>query len=69
MPANDLDRACSVRAGAGDEFTLPGATKHYPPDLEIEPTHLEINLAVDIGAESAEGTVIGSTRWVSRRSV
>jgi aminopeptidase N len=54
----DDDRACSLHHEGGDEFTLPGAAKHYPPDLEIEPIHLDINLAVDVDAESAEGTVI-----------
>ncbi len=58
MPSFDNDRACSSRYGAGDDFTLPGATKHYPPDLEIEPIHLEINLAVDIATESAAGSVV-----------
>src|SRR5688572_26088239 len=57
MPGIDADRACSARFGAGDDFTLPGAERHYPPDLELEPIHLDIALTVDIDAETAAGTV------------
>ena len=39
------------------EFTLPGAERHYPPDLEIEPTHLDIALAVDLGQQTADARV------------
>jgi aminopeptidase N len=58
----DDGRACSLRHEGGDEFTLPGAAKHYPPDLEIEPIHLDIRLTVDVDAESASGTVTHSVQ-------
>jgi len=41
----------------GDGFTLPGAEKHYPPDLELEPIHLDIDLDLDLDTQSAAGTV------------
>lgn len=44
-------------------FTLPGATTHYPPDLEIEPVHLDIALRVDIEARSVVGVVTHTLAW------
>ncbi len=44
-------------AARGADFTLPGAHPHYPPDLEIEPVHAEIDLAVDVDRRAVEGTV------------
>ncbi|EDM75019.1 peptidase, M1 (aminopeptidase N) family protein [Plesiocystis pacifica SIR-1] len=49
--------------GAAGEFTLPGARRHYPPDLEIEPVHLDIDLRVDLGAREVRGTVTHTLRW------
>ena len=50
--------ACAAhKLGAGDSFTLPGAERHYPPDLELEPLHLEVRLALDLEAVSAGGAV------------
>lgn len=55
MNAEQL-HACA--AAHGDAFNaIPGASKHYPPDVELEPVHLDIALAVDLAAESAAGTV------------
>jgi aminopeptidase N len=42
---------------AGADFTMPGAEAHYPPDLELEPVHLDIDLHVDVDARQASGTV------------
>jgi aminopeptidase N len=44
-------------------FTLPGAEPHYPPDLEIEPVHLDIELRVDIDARSVIGVVTHTLAW------
>ena len=41
-------------------FTGPGAVKNYPPDLQLEPLHLKIALALDLATETAEGTVTTS---------
>jgi len=43
-------------AGAAD-FAGVGATLHYPPDLLLEPRHLDIALRVDIEGRSAAGVV------------
>ncbi|KIG13007.1 Aminopeptidase [Enhygromyxa salina] len=44
-------------------FTLPGAEAHYPPDLGIEPVHLDIDLHVDIEGRSAAGVVTHTLAW------
>ena len=41
----------------GADFTLPGATAHYPPDLGLEPVHLDIDLRVDVAERRCAGTV------------
>lgn len=43
-------------------FTLPGAESHYPPDLEVEPVHLDIALRVDVKERWIEGTVTHTLR-------
>ncbi len=57
--------ACGCRAAARD-FALSGAEAHYPPHLELEPTHLEINLSLDLIAQTAKGVV--TTTVEARRS-
>ena len=42
---------------ARDGFHSKAADKHYPPDLRIEPVHLDIDLFVDPDEERLEGTV------------
>ena len=39
----------------GRDFTLPGAEPHYPPDLQVEPVHLDIALHVEVRARRADG--------------
>ena len=54
----ELNRYGRGRFAALDsDFTDPNAPRHYPPDLELEPTHLEIDLHVDLAAQTAVGTV------------
>lgn len=56
-------KGCGCRGGS---FGGTGATKHYPPSLELEPVHTKINLFIDIQAESAAGSV--TQRVTSRRA-
>jgi Aminopeptidase N len=42
------------------------AEKHYPPDLELEPVHLDITLRVDLHHQTACGTV--TTTVLARRT-
>ncbi|MCA9531047.1 MAG: HEAT repeat domain-containing protein [Myxococcales bacterium] len=42
--------------GAGD-FTLPGAQDHYPPDLQLEPVHLQADLRLDLPRRRLDATV------------
>lgn len=51
------DRLRDMGLVAGSDFTMPGAEVHYPPNLEIEPVHLDIDLRVDVESETAQGTV------------
>src|SRR3954463_9943423 len=44
------------RAGP-PRFDDPSLPEHYPPDLELEPTHLFIDLYVSIPARSVGGRV------------
>lgn len=58
MPLIDHRHCCAhARASTHDGFTSPGATRHYPPDLEIEPVHIDIDLHVDVKNTSAAGIV------------
>ena len=51
-----------TRAGRAANFTLPGAEAHYPPDLQVEPVHLDIALHVKVRERRAEGTVTHTVR-------
>lgn len=55
---HDLVKCRSCRAAAPGPFGGPGATPHYPPHLTIEPTHILIDLALDLKAERASGRVV-----------
>jgi len=45
---------------------LPNPARHYAPDLGIEPCHRDIDLSIDLDAQSASGTV--TTTAVVRRA-
>ncbi len=60
MPLAD-HRYSVVRRRAG-EFALPDARKHYPPDLELEPVHLLIDLHLDLEEELCQGAVTTTVR-------
>lgn len=52
-----MKRACQHhKASASPGFTRPGATKHYPPDLRVEPVHMHLELRFDLEQQSVEGT-------------
>lgn len=63
MDAHDSTHrhVCARRHAAA--FTLPGAPVHYPPDLEIEPVHLDMALRVDIEARTVVGVVTHTLAW------
>ena len=56
------DFARLAEMGVFGDFTMPGAASHYPPDLELEPVHLDIALRVDIPHRTAEGIVTSTIR-------
>ncbi len=53
-------RAC--RHAHRSDFTMPGADVHYPPDLELEPIHLEIEYRFDLEAQTVDGSVTHTIR-------
>lgn len=55
MPLIDGKHVCAKRGDV--EFALPGAERHYPPDLELEPVHLDIDLSVDLDRQAISGVV------------
>ena len=50
-------RAATHQRSAPPRFEDQGLPEHYPPDLELEPTHLFIDLYVSIPARSVGGRV------------
>ncbi len=46
------------RNRSADPFSETGIEKQYPPDLELEPQHLDISLVLDVATASATGSVI-----------
>ena len=45
---SDIARFNEMGVHHGADFTMPGAEAHYPPDLQLEPMHLDIALRVDV---------------------
>ncbi len=56
MPFLHDHHVCALHSHRSD-FTLPGAEAHYPPHLELEPSHLDIELRLDLERARASGTV------------
>ena len=48
---------CAGAAAPAPTIRIGEGAAHYPPDLSIEPTHLDIDLRVDVDAQAIEGTV------------
>ncbi len=53
---------CRHLGAAPSPFEEAGSEEHYPPDLELEPVHLEMDLAVDLEQQSVAGTVTHTVR-------
>jgi aminopeptidase N len=53
--------AAGSAAGAG-EFAKAGTPRVYAPDLQLEPTHLDISLSFDLPGQTAEGRVATTVR-------
>ena len=45
------------RGAAGKKFFDPSVPPHYPPDLLLEPQHLDIDLFIDVAQQQAAGKV------------
>lgn len=62
---------CRHSATAVEGFASKSAPSHYPPDLQIEPVHLDIDLHIDVDAEQARGVVTHTlaVRGVSPRKL
>lgn len=62
-----MEKFCAIRGqgslldysagGLGGPFVSEAATAQYPPDLALDPKHLEIALTIDIEAATATGKV------------
>jgi aminopeptidase N len=65
---HDVDHALWHRRGQRrwEDFADPAVAEQYPPDLELEPTHLEIDLHVDVANQRASGQV--TTTVAARRA-
>jgi len=61
MPIFDRKQICchgrNHSAQKKASFSVPGTPKQYPPDLRLEPIHLDIDLHVDLQKEEARGQV------------
>jgi aminopeptidase N len=54
---SEFSESCGCRrshsGGSASAFGGAGATPHYPPSLELEPVHLEIDLSLDLETQTA----------------
>jgi len=67
MPLFDrFDMYRKTFLGEPNDFTNPNVAEQYPPDLELEPVHLDIDLYVDVGREEVRGRV--TTTVLARRN-
>ncbi len=57
MPMFQDHQMCRCAQQSRDGFHSKNAPTHYPPDLSLEPTHLDIDLTVDPDTSTASGTV------------
>jgi aminopeptidase N len=64
--SHDSRFACCRLGQRGADFSRPDAEAHYPPDLGLEPIHLDIALHLDLEAQTAVGTV--TTTVAARRA-
>ncbi len=45
-----------------DDFSDPTVEVHYPPDLELEPIHLDIDLFIDLANATVSGSVTNTVK-------
>jgi aminopeptidase N len=57
MPLLHDHTLCGCRHASLDGFASAQAPRHYPPDLSIEPVHMDIRLHVEVDAKRATGQV------------
>jgi aminopeptidase N len=57
MPAIEYTRFSRHYLEPNLDFVDPNVSEQYPPDIELEPIHLNIDLQVDIANQSLSGTV------------
>lgn len=57
MPAIEFTRFCRPYLKPTLDFDNPNIPEQYPPNLELEPIHLNIDLHVDIARQTVSGTV------------
>jgi aminopeptidase N len=57
MPDFDFLYGFCHDRGYADDFSDPDIDKHYPPDLELEPIHFDIDLFIDVANQEASGKV------------
>jgi aminopeptidase N len=62
MPAIDRFDLYRRRAYRANDFVSPDTPAQYPPDLELEPVHLDIDLFIDIANLAVSGTVTTTVR-------
>ena len=44
------------------DFTLPEAGRHYAPDLQIEPIHLDLHITPDLESQTLDGKIYHRVR-------
>jgi aminopeptidase N len=62
MPNLDRTFLYRRRRALTDVFTDPDVEQHYPPDLSLEPVHLDIDLYFDVASRTASGAVTTTVR-------
>ena len=62
MPTTDRFKQYKYRSKAQTDLVDPTVPKQYPPDIELEPIHRNIDLFVDVANETASGSVTITVR-------
>ncbi|MFN2187537.1 MAG: hypothetical protein ACK2T3_02110, partial [Candidatus Promineifilaceae bacterium] len=62
MPQSNRLREKISRYTFDNDFVDPNVPKQYPPDIELEPIHRDIDLHIDIENETASGSVTITVR-------
>ena len=62
MPTIDRFKVHRQLANRTSDFENPNVPENYPPDLELEPVHIDIDLVLDLIKKTASGTVTTSVK-------